>query len=441
MRNHFQLLLALAAIGLPFSGEAHHPPPTWSSQRLVAPEREWNLRLGPEGSIALRMPRDHSRIDALPAALATEARRKLGEREVNIEVLRDTARRFDHETGSGKLHMTPEYERDMREVLIAATQLRANGPRTIMPHAPILRALPAYSQIRVFVPRDGKAAVERELAQLGLTGRATLMIDDDTAPGSKATPWVRDQLLVVDAGRRTILATPMRFYPGRLADSDLKHIGRLRARGREVLRIPLFFRSGNLLLARQGRRILFVGQGELYLNAAGYVQASLSRPDSADVVAGLRTLSGADQVVVLPNTERLFHIDQYLAPLADGVAALLKPLDPHNLAPEDADAIAQAGHILRDLGFRIVAIPTVAERIAAYQSPVNIVPYRDLQQQDRAALVPRFADRKVITNHGERSLNMMIVEAYRSAEIRPVEVDDNFAPLMGNTHCVTVPLH
>lgn len=441
MGNRFQLVLALAAVGLPFPSGAHHPPPTWSSQRLVTPEREWNLRLGPEGSTVLRMPRDRSRIDALPTALATEARKKLGDREASVEALRDASRRFDQEASSAQLHMAPEYERDMREVLIAATQLRADAPRTIMPHAPILRALPSYSRIRVFVPRDGKAAVARELAKLGLTDRATLMIDDDTAPGSKATPWVRDQLLVVDAGRRTILATPMRFYPGRVADSDLKHIGRLRARGREVLRIPLFFRSGNLLLGRQGRRILFVGEGELYLNAAGYVQASLARPDSENVIEGFRTLSGADQVIVLPNSDRLFHIDQYFAPLADGVAALLKPLDPHNLAPEDAAAIEQAGRILRELGFRIVAIPTVAERIAAYQSPVNIVPYRDLQQRDRAALVPRFADRKVVVDGSARSLNALVVEAYRAGGIRPVEVDDNFAPLMGNTHCVAVPLH
>lgn len=441
MPNRCQLTLALAAFGLPIAGGAHHPAPAWSAQRLVAPGRDWNLRLGPEGSVALRMPRDAGRIDTLPAPLAAEAKAKLGERAQNVDTLRDSAQQFDRAIAGGRLHLTPEYERDLREVLIAATRLRADGPLTILPHAPILRALPGYSRVRVFVPRDGKTAVERELATLGLTRRAVLMIDDDTAPGAAATPWVRDQVLVVDGGERAILATPMRFYPGRLAESDLRHIGRLRARGREVLRVPLFFRSGNLLLGRQGRRILFLGEGELYLNAVGYVQSSLARPDSDEVTEGFRALAGADQVVVLPNSERLFHIDQYFAPLADGVAALLQPLDPHNLAPEDAAAIEEAGRILRELGFRTVAIPTVAERIANYQSPVNIVPYRDLERHDRAALVPRFADRKVRVNGTTRSLNVLVAEAYRTAGIRPVEVDDNFSPLMGNTHCVAVPLH
>lgn len=441
MPNRRHLMLALAAFGLAAECGAHHPAPDWSAQRLITPEREWSLHVGPEGSVALHMPRDRGRIDGLPGPLAGEAKAKVGEHARNIDILRETAQRFDRAAGDGRLHMVPEYERDLRELLIAATRVRDGGPLTIMPHAPILRALPNYSQIRIFVPREGKAAVTRELTQLGLTRRALLMIDDDRPRGALTPPWMRDQVLVVDAGTRAILATPMRFYPGRLAESDLSHLGRLRARGREVLRIPLFFRSGNLLLGRQGRRILFVGQGELYLNAAGYVQSSIARPASDDVLEGFRTLAGADQVVVLPNSERLFHIDQYVAPLADGVAALIKPLDPQNVAPEDAATIEQTRRILRELGFRIIDIPTLAERIAAYQSPVNIVPFRDLERHDRAALVPRFADRPVLVDGIRRSLNALVAEAYRTAGIRPVEVDDNFAPLMGNTHCVAVPLH
>lgn len=436
-----RLLLMLFTLGLPNFGAAHHPSTTWSAQRLTDANREWNLHLGAGGALTLRMPRDSARLDHLAPPLAAEAHAKLTQRDQNLGELRAVARRFDAAVAQGRLHLAPEYERDMSELLIAATRTRQGGAPTIQPHIPILRALPPYTRLRVFVPREGIAAVERELASLGLKSRSTLMIDDDAAPGAALTPWVRDQVLVIDGGERSILATPLRFYPGRLAESDLRHLGRLKARGREVLRIPLFFRSGNLLLARHGQRILFVGQTELFLNAVGYVQAHLSRPDSAEVLSGLRAMSGADEVIVLPNSDRLFHIDQYFAPLADGVAALLRPLDPHNLHPDDQRAIDETRKILHELGFRIIPIPTVAERIHSYQSPVNIVPFRDLAQRDRAALVPRFPDRMVQVDGRRQSLNALVAQAYRGAGIRPVEVDDNFAPLMGNTHCVAVPLH
>lgn len=442
MPDHRCLLLALIALSLPMSGTASHPAPTWSAQqRLADTQRDWNLHLGVNGTRTVRMPHEQHRLADLPPQLAGEAQDKIGLHEQNLAELRAVARRFDRSVADGKLHLAPEYQRDLREILIAATRLRRGGPATIQPHAPILRALPAYTRVRVFVPRDGLKAVSRELAALGLADRSQTLVDDDSAPGAALTPWVRDQMLLVDGGERAILATPLRFYPGRLAESDLRHIGRLRANGREVLRIPLFFRSGNLLLAHYGQRILFVGDSELFVNAAGYVQSHLTRPNSDEVLAGLQALTGADRVVVLPNSPQLFHIDQYFAPLADGVAALLLPLDPDKLAPEDASAIEQARAILRELGFRIVAVPTVAERIAAYQSPVNIVPFRDLTRHDRAALVPRFPDRTVLFEGRRQSLNGLVAQAYRTAGIRPVEVDDNFAPLMGNTHCVALPLH
>lgn len=436
------LLFALVALGLPLASPAHHPAGQWRAQRLIAEGSPWNLHLDQaNGPLTLRMLSDGPRIGRLPPNLEREARTRVAERAENVRALRLAAQEFDRATADGRLHLAPEYERDLREVLIAAMRPRPGASPSIRAHAPILKALPAYSRIRIFVPPKEAATVRKELKALNLSSRATLVIDDDAKSGEKLTPWVRDKLLVVDGGSRAILATPMRFYPGRrLAENDLRHLGRLRASGREVLRTPLFFRSGNLLLGRAGQRILFLGEGELYLNAAGYVQAHLARPDSAEVIAGLQALTGADRVVVLPNSDRLFHIDQYFAPLADGVAALLAPLDPERLPAEDARAIAEAGRMLRELGFRVVAIPTLAERVLAYQSPVNIVPFRDLQRMDRAALVPRFPDRQVVVDGRRRSLNQLVAEAYGAAGTRAILVEDHFSDWMGNTHCAAVPL-
>lgn len=420
-----------------------HTQDSWSAEHFQPSGQAWNLHLddASDGRV-LQMPQDAAKIPGLTPAERKAALRQLREHELNKASVLQVAKRFSARIAIAHPHMRPEYERSLAEVFVAVSRLDNQSLPSLDRHIPLLEALPPYTRIVVSTPATARTAVLRQLSQLHLQGRSQVIVDRTTKSTDIANPWARDMLLVVDAGQHTILATPLRFQPrGSVQHSDLSHLSALQTSRRELLRTPLYYRSGNLLLARRkGSRLLFVGEGELFLNAIGYVNAHLARPRSEDTLAAFRELTGADRVVVLPNTDRLFHLDQYMAPLADDVIAFLNPLDFARLAPDEQYVLRTARRQLEDEGFRLVFVPTLSERINASQSPVNLLPFRDLRDGRPSALVPRFPDRMLSDGKQQLSLNEAIANAYRSAGVRVIPVDDRFWPLMGNTHCVAVAL-
>lgn len=153
----------------------------------------------------------------------------------------------------------------------------------------------------------------------------------------------------------------------------------------------------------------------------------------------LKVATGAGRMAILPNSRRLYHLDMFVAPLADGVAGLLAPDDPERLPRVDRDTLARALSLLQDLGFRIVPVPTSAARIASYQSPVKIVLFTDRRTGQTRALVPMFPEDPGLP--GAQSLNARVLATYRAAGIDPVPVEDRFHLRWGNTHCALLALH
>jgi hypothetical protein len=76
-----------------------------------------------------------------------------------------------------------------------------------------------------------------------------------------------------------------------------------------------------------------------------------------------------------------------------------------------------------------------------YQSPVNIVPFRNRVTGEHMALTPSFPDIALITRNGRVSLNTMVSAAYRALGVRPEFIEDRFSAMGGNTHCAVVALH
>lgn len=431
-------LVMLAACG---TLNAHTREP-WTAEHYQPGGQSWNLHLddSPNGRV-LHMPADRARIPGLLPAERRMALQRLREHERNEAEAMRVAQRFAARIAIAHPHMQPEYERSLAEVFIAASRATSTAKVSLDDHLPILKALPPYTRLTVVAPRADFARIRSQLARLGFDRRARLVAGGEAAAESSG-PWARDMLLVVDASGQQILATPMRFHPrGEIAVGDLSHLEALKNNRREVLRTPLYFRAGNLLLLRrQHSSLLFVGEAELFLNAVGFVNARLPRPGSNETVAAFRELTGADRVIVLPNTDRLFHIDQYMAPLADNLVAFLDPLDFDLLPADEQRVLRTARARLEAEGIRLALIPTIAPRIAATQSPVNILPYRDLRDGRASALVPSFPDRLITDGKHSYSLNDAIADAYRRTGIRMIPVEDRFWPLMGNTHCVTVAL-
>jgi hypothetical protein len=149
----------------------------------------------------------------------------------------------------------------------------------------------------------------------------------------------------------------------------------LAAAGLRVVRSPLLFQGGDLLVARDpktGERILFVGEGNVWRNTA----LGLTREQVLDA---FRTELGVDRCTMLPAIS--FHVDEELSVRAvggrlvafvpDAVAAVRIVLRCGVEALEKAGVVAAAGPIAdleagRDAEFLERVLPPLLARCPAY---------------------------------------------------------------------------
>lgn len=401
--------------------------------RLLPEALQWELT---DGKTRYRMPEQLPELQALPADRRQRLDALIRQHDLNVRFVRKAIKSTRGALRGGHLRANPEYRATLAEIVIGVDREMAAGGHPLHAHEPVLLALPAYTRIDVMVPAAFRDDVARDLRALGLEQRARILVHRRPSGDRAATRWARDALLPGGEGRSTLFR-PLSYWPRRdLQSDDLRYLEFLRGSRRQVVTVPLFYRAGNLLLGVADRPLLFVGRDEMAGNQEVYRHTLGIVPPPDAVLEVFAALTGAAESVLLPNTRRLFHIDMYISFLADGVAALLDPLDPGALPADDLAVLAEARAELSRRGFRIVPIPTVAARVAAFQSSTNIVPYIDRDSGERRALVPDFPD---LTVDGQ-SLNGLVARAYRDAGIEPVFVEDRFYSTEGNTHCVTAVL-
>jgi hypothetical protein len=454
---HLQAGLLLAGL---LAAPVLHAAQAVSSAQFGLQHKSWTLvdRTGAQQR-QYHIPADLPAIARLPASEKKRLLAQVRRHEANRMAMAAAADRIVPLAARSRLHLVPEYRQQLAEVAISVDAGMVQGNDPLHAHEPILRALPAYTRLDVFAPPALQRQVRRSLRQLGFSHRARILdlglpprqepaLPDPAPRRDMSAPWIRDTALVGLDGMRNALLVPLAFAFGRgeAARGDLVYLGRLTDKSRELLRTPLFFRAGNVLgMNRPGdastqASVLFVGETELFVNATGYVKAVDARPPSALFLDELAALAGVRETVLMPNSERLFHVDQYMAVLGDGLVALLNPLDPEHLPTDERRVFTEARARLARHGVRVIDVPTLSEWVAAYQSPVNVVPFVHRGSGQRMALVPRFSDRAVNVNGTPRSLNDLVLEAYRRGGIVPVSVEDRFSHLGGNTHCVVLAL-
>lgn len=441
-------MLAIAAACLCLAGSVTHAlarpgqgGPGFGGDLLPASPR-WSLEEpGGDGQRLFAIPDELADIERLPPERRKRLKALIRERELDVEFVRRAIRATRGALRGGRLHAKPEYMARLQEIVIGIDRELGRSDRPLWQHEPILRALPAYTRIEILTPRTYAAALRREVDRLGLRGRAQIRPTPVPPEAPAATRWIRDTVLVSEQGKGQTLFHPLSYWPRRdLVADDLGYIEGLRQPRRSIVTVPLFYRAGNFLLGVSARRTLFVGAQEISDNEIVYRNTLRHRPGADAVLEVFSALTGADEVKLMPNTRRLYHIDMYMTLLDDGVAAVLDPLDPEALPAEDREALRQARHILHEHGYRIVDIPTLAERIASFQSSTNIVPFRHRDTGERKAMVPVYPDRLVRAGEQDVSLNALVDQAYRRAGITPVAVEDRFYTSEGNTHCVVLQL-
>ncbi len=409
---------------------------------LLPTSPQWLLEeSGGQGQRLFAIPDELAEIERLPAERRKRLKALIRERELDVDFVRRAIKATRGAVRGGRLHAKPEYMARLREIVIGIDRELGGSDRPLWQHEPILRALPAYTRIEIVAPAVYAERLRREVNRLGLRGRAQVRATPVPPESPAATRWIRDTVLVSEHGKGQALFRPLSYWPRRdLVADDLRYLDSLRQPQREIVAVPLFYRAGNFLLGVSARRTLFVGAQEVIDNEVVYRNTLRHTPRADTVLAVFSALTGADQVTLMPNTRRFYHIDMYMTLLDDGVAAVLDPLDPEALPDEDREALQQARNRLREHDYRIVDIPTLAERIAGFQSSTNIVPFRHRDTGERMALVPVYPDRQVRSGEQEVSLNALVDEAYRRAGITPIAVEDRFHISEGNTRCVVLQL-
>jgi len=405
------------------------------------------MRRGPNGPETYLIPSQLDQVRRLPEPERSDSLRFIGEHQANLSFFRRTAGGFFPQINSGAIRTTPEYDMDLGEVVVALDFDDAKAANPLFAHEPLLLALPAYTQAVLFAPEAAVPKIRRRLRELALDKRVRIVASQRRAGmdfGEGVTRWVRDIMLVgSERGHPLLLSSLAHKNYADVAHNDLGYLDRVAGRGEQVLRMPIFFRGGNLELARAGgRKVLLMGAEEMAMNQKWFVEAFGFEPGRDAVPEILQRATGADEVLILPNSRNLYHLDMFVTPLADGTVGLLAPLDAQRLEPADRDVLSRASALLKGAGFHIAELPTSVERIGKFQSPANSVSFVERGSGRHRVLVPQFPEPADPARRGLAwpDLNRRVLDAYRRAGLDPIPVEDRFHPRWGNIHCALVPL-
>lgn len=410
---------------------------------IIPADHKWEIVAGIDGAQhRFVFPDDYPRLNKYPPQVRSPILEAANRAERNIARIREIGRAFYADARKHSYRMIPDSELSLREVVIA---VRETSVDPLARHEPIIRVLPAYSRIHVITPKDLVATVRDKVGSVpGLAQKTTLHPVDVWVEKTNAgleyrrpTRWVRDAFLPGrdDTGKPVVFLPPAYTSIRDLTRNDLDFFRNITGSAERQLRLPIFVRGGNLkIVEHDKRRILLIGEREFRYNEEIYLATTQFRPPEQLMIDVLKEISGASEVVVLPNSDRLFHLDMVVAMPRPGVATIIAPLDPHRVAREDRAVIRRIRDELARIGIRRIDIPTTAARIAAYQSPVNGVAFRDATNGQRMFLLPEFPEAPA----GGQRITERIRQRYRDTGVQVLPLEERFHSLHGNTHCVIV---
>lgn len=414
---------------------------------IIPAAHQWSVRHRVGNEIrTLTFPDAYAKItDYAPQdrAQILEVARRL---ERNIDYVRRVGRAFYANPGLGDFRIVPDKDLTLKEVVIA---VREQVATPLARHEPILAALPTYTRIHIITPKDSVERVQKELQGLRLLNRSTLHPVDvwveKTERGfayRRPTRWVRDAFLPgKDAQGKPVQFLPIAYSDIRdLTRNDLGFFEKIVDGPQRVLRMPVFVRGGNLQVATIGNeRVLFVGEREFRYNEEIFLATTQYLPPESLLLDVLKRVSGADRIVVLPNSDHLFHLDMVMTLPRPGAVAVIAPIDPDRLDAKDREVIDRVrSEVAKLSGLKRIDVPTTAARVSNFQSVVNAVPFRDAQTGQRSVLLPEYPDQMVQFGGATVALNKLVRDAFSRTGVKPIPIEERFFPLNGNTHCVIV---
>jgi|GEM_PF-1832722 len=354
--------------------------------------------------------------------------------------------------GPSGFDLSPEYERTMSTLLLIL-QPGTSGAISST-HMALLSALPSYTKVMLFYRT-------RDYSPADLTVLANAHANMELFPVESTTYCDYPRMLVENwaqdygEGSDNTFFISISYNPYNVGSLDDIFLGAMERMGVDVRVLPIIISGGNIQLARDkaGKELLFVGYDEfMYTRDIYKERLTSSKYVDLDIEVYkniLKNAFGVDEVVIVGDEkqpEKLFHIDQSFAFLADGKAAILKkatsgpsetPTGGAITGPVDVvDSIAAALEdyegLLLSYGFELIYLETDDEHIDNFQSYTNFVLYKDLTTGQKTILLPVFSDPQALEELDSRNLR-----ALEDAGYMVIPVRDYFYQYRGNLHCIT----
>ena len=365
----------------------------------------------------------------------------------------------------------PEYDRKLEKVVLSLE----TSTEDLSLHESILKSLPEYSKVLMLIPDRRAKDIGRQLEALGLSRRVRLMPFSSRVVGKeeayrlntrnselrkltkrrlmpRGSVWAQDLFEVArgDDGTRSILAPFIHKWfikPGTQwgpkLQSDNSFVGKLDSPGIGLHMVPLVFKGGNVLIDDLGGQSIAFAGGDIITDTIVVLDSTLGlKISEEEVVEQLRDHLNVDRVVMVGRQnrqpEKMFHLDQAMVLLPDGVAAVTRIVDYESgRASLEVDEVRVFLSELRGelvkLGYKIVDIGATVEDVYNYRYYVNGVPYVNKETGRREFLMPLFESSLEGTNGEVYRSNVLAVE---SLGYRVIPVPTSANERRGGLHCM-----
>lgn len=433
------LVAVLVAIPDAVLARGDYPP------SIIPADAPWSFRVGGQlDSWVFRVPDDLGRLTSQPEAVQTSVQATIGRIEANRQYIRRIGRRFFDATRDKPLEVRPDYARHLETAAISVSFEDSAAEDPLWRHRPVIDALPSNSKLLIRAPEAVAARLRGQGLAVGRRFGVIAGIRDKSAAGllpfARPSRWIRDAFVVAASptgrGESLLLLPPAYFQVDDLPNNDLGPFESSEITGTASLRLPVFIRAGNLHAVEvKSRHLLFVGERESPFHNEVFRHATGAASPPTLFGDVLRRIAGSASIIELPNSDNLFHIDMVVGFPRPGLAAIIQPLDPDGLEAVDRRVIDETRGILEREGFQVLPVPTTADRIRRFQSPVNFVAYRDRRNGQYTLILPEFSDMTNDEGTGTKSLNATIRAAFVGEGLAIKPVEDRFHLRGGNVHC------
>ncbi|MFC1769537.1 agmatine deiminase family protein [Nitrospirota bacterium] len=226
---------------------------------------------------------------------------------------------------------------------------------------------------------------------------------------------------------------------GKRIFQDNRFVSILEDENVSALRTPLIFKGGNILVDKKdGVRIAFVGRDVIQETIMVTDKICKSIPED-EVRKRLKEYLNVEKVFIIGSAKqqplRMFHLDQAMVLLGDGVVGVTSLVDKSNNRhiKDIKRFLIELRTTLNTLGYSIVDMETTEDDVRNYRYYANGVAYKNKESGKREFLFPMFHSPKEEIN---RETYMNNIRKIEELGYKVIQVPTKANHRHGGIHCM-----